>query len=199
MKTTSEIAFEAFLAENGLPFQKVEEGGQRKPDYLVEIGESKLLFEVKELSDDDKVEVLEGATRVSSRTIGDHIRRKIVDARKQIQFGANQGIPSVLLIYNNIDPEHLFGTEEHDFIAAMYGERTLVIDKSPPEIVDAYYGHNHSFREARNTSFSALGLLRSNQGKLKVTLVENAFAKLKIPYDLLPAFFEVRRCQIAQT
>jgi hypothetical protein len=102
----TEITFEAFLAENKLTFQKVQEGGQRKPDYLVNIGESKLVFEVKELSEDDNFEVQQGALPVSSRTIGDHIRRKIAEARKQIQFGADQGIPSVLLIYNNIDREH---------------------------------------------------------------------------------------------
>jgi hypothetical protein len=43
----------------------------------------------------------------------------------KVQYGAKQGIPSVLLVYNNLDPLHLFGTEDHDFIAAMYGEYTL--------------------------------------------------------------------------
>ena len=53
--------------------------------------------------------------------MGDHIRSKIAEARRQVQYGAKQGIPSVLLVYNNLDPIHLFGTEDQDFISAMYG------------------------------------------------------------------------------
>ena len=38
--------------------------------------------------------------RVYGRIMGDHIRSKIAEARGQVQFGARQGIPSVLLVYN---------------------------------------------------------------------------------------------------
>ena len=55
-----------------------------------------------------------------SRILGDHVRRRIESSKKQIQFGAKPGIPSVLLIYNNIDPVfQAFGTEPMDFTAAM--------------------------------------------------------------------------------
>jgi hypothetical protein len=66
----------------------------------------------------------------SSRTLGDHIRRRIESSKKQIQFGAKQGIPSILLIYNNIDPVFQdFGTEPMDFTAAMYGAYTILINR----------------------------------------------------------------------
>ena len=53
MKTTSELEFERFLSENGLPFDRVEEHQTPRPDYVVQIGDVKVLFEVKEISEDD--------------------------------------------------------------------------------------------------------------------------------------------------
>lgn len=193
-KTTSEVAFETFLSENGLPFEKVEEQDSPRPDYLVQIGATKVFFEVKQLVADDNF-TMHGSTR----TIGNHIRRKIVEARKQLQFGANQGIPSVLLIYNKLDPLHLFGTENHDFISAMYGEYTLVLGRDSGKTLDRVHGKNQSLHEEKNTSFSALGHLSPLSGKLNVTLFENAFAKVKIPFDTLPSCFDVKKVEITRS
>ena len=70
---------------------------------MVEFGEFKIVFEVKELAEDSNFEV--GQFTVSSRTVGNHIRKKIQKARKQIQASAKRGIPSILLIYNNIQKQ----------------------------------------------------------------------------------------------
>lgn len=43
-------------------------------------------------------EVREKAAHRPEYTVGDHVRRRIEGAKKQIQYGANQGIPSLLLI-----------------------------------------------------------------------------------------------------
>lgn len=58
--------------------------------------------------------------------MGEHVRRRIESSKKQVQYGAKLGIPSVLLIYNNIDPVFQdFGTEAVAFTAAMYGNETM--------------------------------------------------------------------------
>lgn len=44
MKTTSELQFEKFLDDNKLPFERVEEQQTPRPDYLVQIGDVKVLF-----------------------------------------------------------------------------------------------------------------------------------------------------------
>lgn len=191
MNTKSEIAFEAFLIENNLAFERVDEGRQRRPDYLVRINGVEVLFEVKELAEDENFK-----PDMSSRTVGDHIRQKMLDSRKQVQFGARQGKPSVLLVYNNIDPIHLFGTEDFDFITAMYGEYTLSIDKSKMAIVDSFHGRNSVLGEAKNTSFSAVARLSPIRGKLTVALFENVFAKVPLPYEGLPTCFDVRRITV---
>lgn len=193
-KTLSEEVFEKFLQKNGLNFSKIMEAESPRPDYIVEIGEPKIVFEVKELAEDDNFKTEQFS--VSSRTVGDHIRKKIQSARKQIQASAKQGIPSILLIYNNIDPMHLFGTENMDFICAMYGEYTVTFDKSKGRIVDHFHGRNQSFALAKNTSFSAIGRLSPSLGVMKATLFENVFAKNKIQYSKLPSCFDVINIQI---
>jgi hypothetical protein len=197
MRTTSELAFEKFLTENRLAFERVEEQQTPRPDYLVQIGDAKVLFEVKEISEDENFTT--EPLKVYGRTIGDHIRAKIAQARRQVQYGAKQGIPSVLLVYNNLDPLFLFGTEDHDFISAMYGEYTIAIDRESMKAVDYYHGGNKSLGEAKNTSFSAVGRLYSVRGRLKVKLFENAFAKVKLPFDALPSCFDVKRVNISSS
>ena len=194
MKTTSELQFEKFLAENRLPFERVKEQKTPRPDYLLQIGDTKILFEVKEISQDENFTT--EPLKVYSRTMGDHIRSKISEARRQVQYGAKQGIPSVLLVYNNLDPIHLFGTEDQDFISAMYGAYTVAIDPKTMKTVDYFHGRNKSFGEAKNTSFSAVGRLYPICGRLEVTLFENVFAKAKLPFAAIPPCFEVKRVNI---
>ena len=194
MKTKSEEVFENFLRENNLEFKKIQEESSPRPDYLVEVSDLRLVFEVKELGEDENFKTEPFA--VSSRIVGEHIRKKISGARKQIQFAAKQGLPSILLIYNNIDPMHLFGTEDHDFIDAMYGEYTLLLDKKTRTIVDAFQGRNQSLTGKKNTSFSAVGRLSPCTGKITVTLFENVFSKVKIPYEKLPSCFDLIRVNV---
>jgi hypothetical protein len=78
----------------------------------------------------------------------------------------------------------------------MYGEYTLLIDKTTKRTLgESFYGRNQSLSEIKNTSFSAVGRLHPKVG---ITLFENAFAKVKIPYDKLPSCFEVKRVEVTQ-
>jgi len=200
-KTTSEEVFEHFLRENDLIFEKIKEADTPRPDYLVHVGGTRLMFEVKELVEDEDFAVVRDPSRpdirMGIRTVGDHIRKKINAARKQIRYAAKQGIPAVLLVYNNIDRMHLFGTENADFITAMYGEYTLLLDREAGRVKDAFYGRNQSLREDCNTEFSAVARLAPYGGTTIVTLFENVFSPLKIPYESLPTCFEVVRVELS--
>ena len=74
-KTKSEEVFEKFLNENNLDFSRIKVAESPRPDYVVEFGEFRIVFEVKELAEDSNFEV--GQFTVSSRTVGNHIRKKI--------------------------------------------------------------------------------------------------------------------------
>lgn len=187
-KTTSEIIFEQFLSAHGLEFDPVPIAESPRPDYLVKCASPPFVFEVKELTADDKFAQV--PNKLMRRTVGDHIRSKINDSRKQIKFGADRGFPSILLIYNALDPLHIFGTEPHDFRAAMHGEWTLLISRESGKVVDSGFGRNRSFREDNNTNFSALGHMAPRNRETTVTLYVNDHAAVPLPSDL-PACFEI--------
>jgi hypothetical protein len=200
MKTKSEELFERFLEANKVPFEKIKEDTTPRPDYLVSIGELKLVFELKELAEDENFGVVADPAhpylKSHRRTIGDHVRRRIEGSKKQIQYGAKQGIPSVLLIYNNLDPLQMFGTEDVDFTTAMYGELTVLLNKKTSEASEMFNGKNQLLQKNKNTSFSAVGRLCDRGGQITVTLFENAFSVVTMPYELLPPCFEAKRVNI---
>jgi len=194
--TKSEALFEQFLTEHGVKFERVEtQCGIRTPDYYVWAGDRKLVFELKEITEDNDFDVVKDPKyphiKSGSRTVGDHVRRRIIDSAKQVQFGARQELPSVLLIYNSLDYVfQTFGTERMDFIAAMYGTYTIVLDVPNRRSKDWYNGKGQMLQEAKNTSFSAVGHL-CNRGRLAtttVTLYKNLFAKIALPERLPPCF-----------
>ena len=195
ISTKSEALFEQFLNEHRVKFERVEtQQGIRTPDYYVWAGHTKIAFELKEITADDEFDVKDPkypGISSSSRTVGDHIRRRIIDSAKQVQFGAQQGLPSVLLIYNSLDYVfQTFGTEPMDFIAAMYGAYTMVLDVPNRRGKDWYNGKGRMLQEAKNTSFSAVGHI-CNRGRLAtttVTLYKNLFAKIALPEGLPPCF-----------
>jgi len=205
MKTKSEQLFEDFLTANNIQFEKIEEikeKAARRPDYFLHIGNLQLIFELKELAEDENVGVVKDPAhphiKSHSRTLGDHVRRRIESSRKQIQYGAKQGVPSVLLIYNDVDPVfQMFGTESMDFISAMYGEPTILLNKETRAEYEMFSGKGQMIQEQRNTSFSAVGHLCDRGGTTTVTLFENVFAKVKIPYNLLPPCFDVQRIGVS--
>lgn len=202
MKTKSERLFEDFLAANALAYERIQEDSTARPDYRVYFGGTKIIFEVKELSRDDNFGVVKDPTyphiKSSSRTTGEHIRRKIESSKRQVQFGANQGIPSILLIYNNIDEVFQdFGTEPMDFTAAMYGAYTILINRETQIASDWFNGKDRMFQQNKNTSFSAVGHLSDRGGNTGVCLYENVFAKVKMPYEQLPACIDIRRIDVS--
>jgi hypothetical protein len=200
MKTKSEELFERFLETNKLPFEKIKEAKTQRPDYSVSIGNLKVLFEVKELTEDKKFRVVPDLAyphnTLSSGKPGEHVRRLIGRSKGQVQYGAKQGFPSALLIYNSLDSWQMFGTQETDFTTAMYGELTTLLNKNTGKASELFNGKNQSLQDNKNTSFSAVGRLCDRQ-EIKVTLFENVFAAVKMPYELLPPCFDVRRVHIS--
>lgn len=202
MKTKSETLFENFLAANNVRFEKIKEDTTPRPDYLVLVGSTQLIFEVKELAEDDYFGTIKDPAyphiKSHSRTVGDHVRDRIERSKKQIQYGAKEGIPPVLLIYNNLDPEfQMFGTEPMDFTAAMYGAPTIILNRQTGTASEMFNGKDQMLQPQKNTSFSAVGHLCDRGGTITVTLFENVFAKLKIPCDQLPACFDVPHMELS--
>jgi hypothetical protein len=193
--TRSEDVFERFLTANGIPFRRVPTTVIRTPDYEIAVGGVPVVVEVKELTED-----LAFSEAAGSRTVGDHIRRKIAQAGPQLQTASKEGKPTILLVFNGLDPMQQFGTEDHDFEHAMYGEYTVRLDRGIGEIVDSFHGRNAKLRVAVNTSFSAVGRLKqSGGGAVEVTLFENIHARVPLNYEALPVCLEVVRVERAKS
>jgi len=198
-KTEAESLFEAFCSANNIKFLKIIEGPDPSPDYKIILNEMDIYIEVKQIDKDEYFDVkIKNGISVGFRKVGKHVRKKIDQARKkrQIKAVADKWAPVILLIYNNLDEFQGFGTEPHDFISAMYGERTLKFDKNEYKIIDYFQGRNKSFEENKNTSFSAVGLLSKIGKDISLIIYENAFAKNKLDYSKIPSCISVTRVEI---
>lgn len=188
----SEFLFEQFCDANRISWVKLPTGKIPTPDYRVSVNGDTINVEIKQIESTDCSAPLENAI---SHSVGVHVRQKIDGARKQLQASSKAGIPCILLIYNAVDPMQLLGTEKHDFLAAMYGDMTLLIKNTV--VADSFYGRNSKLRPKQNTSFSALGHLRNSHNGPTVRLFENSFARIPLNYESLPSCFEVVRIEIA--
>lgn len=192
IKPKAESIFEEFCNLNDIPCQKIPEGMKATPDYKVILNGKAVFVEVKQIDADDDF-TNEGA----SRTLGSHVRAKINEARKQLKVALDQGIPAILLVYNNLDSLQAFGTEQDDFRAAMYGEPTVVLNLDENRITDSYEGRNRSFREGKNTSFSAVGCIKQTKEGPTVLIYENIFSDNPLDFLSLPNCIEAVRIKCA--
>lgn len=192
--TQSEALFEHFCRLNSLEWQRVIAGPTSSPDYRLRFDDCFVAFEIKQLDNPAGFSPF----GVSTRQLGQHIRSKINEARQQLKAASQAREPGVLLIYNAADPLQMFGTEEHDFLCAMYGELTVTI--SPSHASDFYHGKNAKLRHNANTYFSGVGLIRrgGNQPP-QVTIYENAYASTPLPFDALPECIRVLRVNVSIT
>jgi hypothetical protein len=151
-KTEGELAFEAFCTSNAIEFERIAEGIDPTPDYLMHLSSVDVYVEVKQIDEDNAF-----SSKLQLRTPGTHVRAKINQARNQVRPAFLIGAPAILLIYNNLDPAQRFGTEQHDFLAAMYGDLTVFVSRDTAGTIGPFYGRNQTFREGKNESFSAIG------------------------------------------
>lgn len=98
---------------------------------------------------------------------------------------------AALLIHNAVDPWQMFGTEDHDFVCAMYGELTARLTNG--RTMDSFHGRNAKIRHDANTSFSGVGHLKRVRDGAEVRVFENVYATHLLPFQLLPACIEVVR------
>ena len=125
-QTVAEAAFERFCDRApGYECQRVKEGPGKTPDYIVTVGDQKIIAEVKEVG-----------REINEGTVGDRARRMIHKANRQLKALTEKRYPGISVLY---DPFSLFqatGTMGFPHIrAAMYGFHTLgmSVPKNPAE------------------------------------------------------------------
>jgi hypothetical protein len=166
-----------FCRQRLLVCSRVEAGTEKSHDYELDLGGStNVAVEVEQIASKRGL----GDRGLSIRNVGWHVRVKISEARNQIRAASHCGMPTVLLIYNAVDPMQLFGTEQHDFLAAMYRDLTVRIVRGVAQ--DPFRDRNAALQQDGNTSFSAIGRSMGRRDGVYVTLYENVFARHPLSY-----------------
>lgn len=188
--TRSEELFETFLIANNLTYRRLAEDAERRADFEVDIGDTTVVFEVKQIERGEQW--VEGTI---GRTVGKKIRELIGRAKRQLQGPAQDGKPTVLLVFNAGDPAQLFETEPHDFDMAMHGDWVVDVDVESGKIVGSGRGLGKALQDCKNTSISALGHLLDNgiARAPTVTLFLNPFARNPLDVLALPPCFKTLR------
>lgn len=191
-KTRSEAVFESWLDANMLQWRCIPPGSNRTADYAVTIAPGvEVIFELKQIETnrDWKDDVVHGGE------VGASVRERINRSKSQIKASSAEGKAAVLVVFNDYDPLQLSGTENHDFVAAMYGGYTLKLGVESRRITGRFLGNGKSFQSNKNTSFSAIGRLKQSgrEAAPSVTIFENIHASIPLDYGALPKCFEVVR------
>jgi len=192
----SEIKFEQFCVGQGIPFERITTGSFTTPDYDIYVHGQKIVVEVKEFetNEDDKkvLQEIQTQSHISSgiHRVGDRIRYKIDNAKRQVENRAKGCFPSLLVLYDT-RPYPIRGISPYEIIAAMYGWETidLHISKKVGEPIKFglhHFGKGKKFREGVHTYISGLAVLsESKNNSLRLDIYVNDFADKPLPFENL--------------
>lgn len=194
--TESERRFESFCGAVGWRCVPVATGSMRTPDYDLFVGSTKIVTEVKEItpdlyeSPDPEYQDEHVTVRVRTKTIGDQIRDKINSAAPQVKNRSAGIAPTLIVIYDLLDPALRGNSEPLDFLAAMYGPPQAVLAVPRPHgeiyIKETKFGPGRKTTPSSNTSVSALASLWiDHDGQLSLDVYHNIFAKVPLQVRLL--------------
>lgn len=193
-KTQSEIAFEQFCNQNSITFTRVipnSNEAHRHPDYIIECGEFRLVVEIKEMGDTDREKKLrrrldqDGRTGVHNPLKNKRVSEKINKAMPQLRQMAGDKYPAMLILF---DETSLFALDGLDIRLGMFGEDVIEVTVkeglSVPFVKSTHrFGRGQKVGASRNTTLSAVGLLRRFNNKLSLDIYHNHFAKLPLPKE----------------
>lgn len=175
--TKSEMLFEGLCDRLGIPYQGIERGPGKTPDYDITLGSQIVVTEVKQLeeSDNDRRLLAEGA---GWETPGRRIRLKIDASKKQLRSRAGGTLPTLLVVYDN---GTFHGTEIDDIKTAMYGDEvvTVKVERATREHVAASAirpGGGRKCTASDNNYLSAIALMWDWEDGARLSVFHNHFA-----------------------
>jgi hypothetical protein len=126
--TISEILFERFCTETGIPFTPIPPepaAGRQTPAYELHLQVPPILTEVKQidLNPEDKAlfrQLYETGTYEFQGLPGKRVRKRIWQAASQLKARVKPDQPALLIIYNNVSVLRGF-TDPFQIMSAMYG------------------------------------------------------------------------------
>ncbi|MDN3514279.1 MAG: hypothetical protein NG747_07755 [Candidatus Brocadia sp.] len=195
--TKSEEQFERFCKSGNLTFVRLKPNGQKTPDYEVVLDDQQVIIEIKELTlNKEEIQALRNIeanypASWGSNKVGNRIRYKIDDAKRQLEHLAGGKCPGVVLLYDTRPPP-IRGISPYEIEVAMYGSETIdlhVSDKigEPIAFGKHRFGKGKKLRHDCHTFISAVGVLResSSDVTLHMDLYCNIYADKSLLLDKL--------------
>jgi hypothetical protein len=199
MRTQSEIWFEEYCANRGVPCSRIEESNGRTPDYELDLDGQKIIVEVKEIlpnaEEKASIEKLkrESVGLATGGTPGERVRGKIADASGQIKAKTDGRLASLLLL---CDIKYGCGqitghVNPYNIRVAMEGLDQLILalpqDRhKPPYTTGMKSGPKKKMTDMHNTSISGIGVLSTPPGApISLVVYHNRYAAIPIPADKL--------------
>jgi hypothetical protein len=166
--TKSESLFKTYCTNHSYIVEKIREGTEKTPDFLVKTPFGEIIAEIKEVcpNDEDK-KIISGSGGTLKKVLGKRVREKIKQATRKKY--SNPNIPRVIVLYDNIIVNGVRPTYPHyhfnpaDMAFGMYGElkTTLLYNKQAGKIIGTRneLGKNQHLRSDRGREISAVCLL----------------------------------------
>ena len=190
----SEKKFESFCDIGEILYTRLTPEGKKTPDYEIVLGGCRMIVEIKELTpnDDEKkgikdLEEKKWATWGSSK-VGNRIRYKIDDSKRQIERLASKICPAILLLYDT-RPFPVRGISPYEILVAMYGFETIDVHvpKNPNSKLTFgkhRFGKGKKIHHDQHNYISSVGVLREleSEGNLHIDLYNNVFSDKPLPF-----------------
>jgi hypothetical protein len=190
----SETLFELFCDQVGLPWSRVPEATEKRPDYEIVARAVRVLAEVKQLDPNPEEEALaqrsaKGEVVAFGSTPGERIRREVREANRQLKKVAAQEAPAVVVIFNNT-PCSLH-TDPYAVMTAMQGIDAVEVSvprdvRESPTFGLTLSGPERVLRPDANTTVSVIVILfGEGADDARVDIFHNRFARCPLDPESL--------------
>lgn len=190
--THSETLFEGYCRANRIVFTRVSGSSERSPDFRIQIGQTHVVCEVKQIDmnkNDREVLAAVNAGTPTSFYVTNRVRSKLKDVSAQLKDAALAGTPTMVVLYNNSPVYDYTGYSE--ILQAMFGRKTSNVmfsasQETGPVVNPPFFGGNRGLGPGQNTSVSVVAVLeRDSTGQLRLRVYHNPHGR--VPLD--PAVF----------
>lgn len=164
----SELLLEDWCRRKGWQCDRIPEGNDPTPDYKIEISDTLIYAEVKEIVDNDEerhvIQQLNelGSSDAYGEEPGKTVRRKIKESYEQIKrLSSQDGCCGMLVLYNNTGLPGLGRLDHYHVLTGMFGLQTVpvTIPRDPrvePIFGPDYFGPKKSVSNSQNRYLSGI-------------------------------------------
>jgi hypothetical protein len=188
----SEELFKQLCLSSWVECEAVQTGAGPTPDFRIRSGDVQVFCEVKQIDPnaEDLADIADDARgEAVGRLVPNRIRGKLKHVSAQLKAASQEGHPTLLVLYDNTG---LFNTMHSDVIQAMFGQDSVMVDKSgnPGQ---PFFGGNRGITRNQNTSVSAVAILDRSDSCLALRVYRNPYALVVLrPEVLAPLPFCLR-------